>query len=91
VALREGALIVNSSQGGGSKDTWVLAPEPGAEPELELVNGATVGSFADGLDADDVNGAQSDGPDGALDPATAVAGRLAGPGADGFQQQQQQQ
>lgn len=24
VALREGALIVNSSQGGGSKDTWVL-------------------------------------------------------------------
>ncbi len=25
VALREGALIVNSSQGGGSKDTWVLA------------------------------------------------------------------
>ncbi len=26
VALREGALIVNSSQGGGSKDTWVLGP-----------------------------------------------------------------
>ena len=26
VALREGSLIVNSSQGGGSKDTWVLAP-----------------------------------------------------------------
>ncbi len=25
VALREGALIVNSSQGGGTKDTWVLA------------------------------------------------------------------
>ena len=25
VALREGSLIVNSSQGGGSKDTWVLA------------------------------------------------------------------
>ena len=24
VALREGSLIVNSSQGGGSKDTWVL-------------------------------------------------------------------
>jgi uncharacterized circularly permuted ATP-grasp superfamily protein len=29
VALREGSLIVNSSQGGGSKDTWVLADEPG--------------------------------------------------------------
>lgn len=28
VALREGSLIVNSSQGGGSKDTWVLAGEP---------------------------------------------------------------
>ncbi len=25
VALPEGELIVNSSQGGGSKDTWVLA------------------------------------------------------------------
>jgi uncharacterized circularly permuted ATP-grasp superfamily protein len=28
VALRAGSLVVNSSQGGGSKDTWVLA-EPG--------------------------------------------------------------
>jgi len=27
VALRRGSLIVNSSQGGGSKDTWVLADE----------------------------------------------------------------
>ncbi len=25
VALKEGSMIVNSSQGGGSKDTWVLA------------------------------------------------------------------
>jgi uncharacterized circularly permuted ATP-grasp superfamily protein len=25
VALREGSLVVNSSQGGGSKDTWILA------------------------------------------------------------------
>ncbi len=25
-ALREGSLVVNSSQGGGSKDTWVLRP-----------------------------------------------------------------
>lgn len=24
VALRDGSLVVNSSQGGGSKDTWVL-------------------------------------------------------------------
>jgi uncharacterized circularly permuted ATP-grasp superfamily protein len=27
VALRKGSLVVNSSQGGGSKDTWVLADE----------------------------------------------------------------
>jgi uncharacterized circularly permuted ATP-grasp superfamily protein len=26
VALKEGSLVVNSSQGGGSKDTWVLGP-----------------------------------------------------------------
>jgi len=25
VALRAGSIVVNSSQGGGSKDTWVLA------------------------------------------------------------------
>lgn len=27
VALRSGSLVVNSSQGGGTKDTWVLRPE----------------------------------------------------------------
>jgi uncharacterized circularly permuted ATP-grasp superfamily protein len=27
VALRSGSYVVNSSQGGGSKDTWVLAPK----------------------------------------------------------------
>ncbi|HEX3832321.1 MAG TPA: circularly permuted type 2 ATP-grasp protein [Solirubrobacteraceae bacterium] len=38
VALREGSMIVNSSQGGGSKDTWVLDdgdavdPAPGTLP-----------------------------------------------------------
>lgn len=31
VALREGSLVVNSSQGGGSKDTWVLGED--GEPE----------------------------------------------------------
>ncbi len=30
VALREGSYVVNSSQGGGSKDTWVLRPSSGA-------------------------------------------------------------
>jgi uncharacterized circularly permuted ATP-grasp superfamily protein len=28
VALKKGSLVVNSSQGGGSKDTWVLADNP---------------------------------------------------------------
>lgn len=28
VALRKGSLVVNSSQGGGSKDTWVIASPP---------------------------------------------------------------
>ncbi|MCR9199510.1 MAG: circularly permuted type 2 ATP-grasp protein [Planctomycetaceae bacterium] len=27
VALKKGSLVVNSSQGGGSKDTWVIAPD----------------------------------------------------------------
>ena len=27
VALKKGSLVVNSSQGGGSKDTWVLAKD----------------------------------------------------------------
>jgi len=38
VALRKGSLVVNSSQGGGSKDTWVVATVPGqvADPESTL-------------------------------------------------------
>ena len=27
VALKEGSLVVNSSQGGGTKDTWILEDE----------------------------------------------------------------
>ena len=30
VALRKGSLVVNSSQGGGSKDTWVIDNAAGA-------------------------------------------------------------
>ncbi|MEQ8834588.1 MAG: circularly permuted type 2 ATP-grasp protein [Miltoncostaeaceae bacterium] len=32
VALREGSLVVNSSQGGGSKDTWVVGEGSGHAP-----------------------------------------------------------
>jgi uncharacterized circularly permuted ATP-grasp superfamily protein len=31
VALKEGSLVVNSSQGGGTKDTWILEAEGGAD------------------------------------------------------------
>ena len=36
VALREGSLVVNSSQGGGSKDTWVLTSGPARRPWTRL-------------------------------------------------------
>jgi uncharacterized circularly permuted ATP-grasp superfamily protein len=35
VALTEGSLVVNSSQGGGIKDTWVVDLEKGDEPIME--------------------------------------------------------
>jgi uncharacterized circularly permuted ATP-grasp superfamily protein len=35
VAMRKGSLVVNSSQGGGSKDTWVLAHDPAARAGQE--------------------------------------------------------
>ena len=31
VALQEGSLVVNSSQGGGTKDTWVMLSEKGSK------------------------------------------------------------
>jgi len=33
VALKKGSLVVNSSQGGGSKDTWVFADNPATESD----------------------------------------------------------
>lgn len=41
VALPEGELIVNSSRGGGSKDTWVLAEDYEVIPEHEPVAAAS--------------------------------------------------
>jgi uncharacterized circularly permuted ATP-grasp superfamily protein len=35
VALTEGSLIVNSSQGGGSKDTWIVDGPSGWQPESQ--------------------------------------------------------
>jgi len=36
VALKKGSLVVNSSQGGGSKDTWVLSSDSGSSPESPI-------------------------------------------------------
>ena len=52
VALRKGSLVVNSSQGGGSKDTWVLRADDGralkpADVAVKGLNGkGTAGSVA---------------------------------------------
>ena len=46
VALGRGSLIVNSSQGGGSKDTWVLArPREVAQPPLESTTAHDAGEL----------------------------------------------
>ncbi|MBF6238763.1 circularly permuted type 2 ATP-grasp protein [Nocardia otitidiscaviarum] len=45
VALPDGSLVVNSSQGGGSKDTWVLAPRTSGE-QRELAGTELVGELA---------------------------------------------
>ena len=37
VALREGSMIVNSSQGGGSKDTWVLEEDSSERPDSQTL------------------------------------------------------
>jgi uncharacterized circularly permuted ATP-grasp superfamily protein len=46
VALRQGSLVVNSSQGGGSKDTWVLTPSeevPVTMQSSSMAQSATMG------------------------------------------------
>jgi uncharacterized circularly permuted ATP-grasp superfamily protein len=51
VALRRGSLVVNSSQGGGSKDTWVLREgdehlAKAADAALKGLNGKAAGGSA---------------------------------------------
>ena len=40
VALRKGSLVVNSSQGGGSKDTWVLRAGNGDDRVAQIAKSA---------------------------------------------------
>jgi uncharacterized circularly permuted ATP-grasp superfamily protein len=56
VALNEGSLLVNSSQGGGSKDTWVLAAKK-STVEHELAGpGLATNSTVDGFGKESANG-----------------------------------
>ncbi|WP_046771095.1 circularly permuted type 2 ATP-grasp protein [Jiangella alkaliphila] len=97
VALPEGSLIVNSSQGGGSKDTWVLASP--ARPE-EPAGPAAGGESSAVLAGSDLTEPEADLPAGAGAPGLGdhVDGRrpLAvppdiGPSEPPREQQQQQQ
>ncbi len=45
VALTKGSLVVNSSQGGGSKDTWIVDSNPGPEPAQAQGQTQTDGSI----------------------------------------------
>ena len=81
VALVEGSRVVNSSQGGGSKDTWVLAPRAAAR-DRELVAAEVVRSLP------------RPRPDPVLDAAPRLAQHQtqpAKPQEEQTQQQQQQQ
>jgi uncharacterized circularly permuted ATP-grasp superfamily protein len=59
VALVEGSLVVNSSQGGGSKDTWVLAGErrPAADAARPQVDRRERARLA-GMDHSNADGVQ---------------------------------
>ncbi len=46
VALKKGSLVVNSSQGGGSKDTWVLAETGGEDHDTVAAHGFTTAPAA---------------------------------------------
>ena len=84
VALRRGSLIVNSSQGGGSKDTWVLSghvTETGTFTPVEVTSTAEIPVITDEmLDA----GVERD-----LD--SLIVGPFEDPAPEQQQQQQQQQ
>jgi uncharacterized circularly permuted ATP-grasp superfamily protein len=69
VARREGSLIVNSSQGGGSKDTWIVERPLNVEMPI-VVAGATAPTVAPLVL---VGSAEDDGAEGApVEPATPM-------------------
>lgn len=85
VALAEGQLVVNSSQGGGSKDTWVVGTAAGTGGTAETEGGYEPRAVA-GLVADQASNLASLPAPHAPDHSEEDA-----PRADQQQQQQQQQ
>jgi uncharacterized circularly permuted ATP-grasp superfamily protein len=70
VALKKGSLVVNSSQGGGSKDTWVLADAPASE-NAEVLEFPTQSASSNGsLSATQVE------PACAVEPCSRVSARV---------------
>lgn len=93
VALRRGSLIVNSSQGGGSKDTWVLSghlTETGTFQPISVATTAEIPVITDEMLADgDGEGPPGQPQEPALD--ALVVGPIENPAPEQQQQQQQQQ
>jgi uncharacterized circularly permuted ATP-grasp superfamily protein len=48
VALKDGSLVVNSSQGGGTKDTWILEADPASFIPLETQSQSQSATVAEG-------------------------------------------
>jgi uncharacterized circularly permuted ATP-grasp superfamily protein len=85
VALRRGSLVVNSSQGGGSKDTWVLSglvSETGTFHPIVL-------STPDGTTSD--RAARDGAATETTAPVEPLSGLVVGPWEDSAPEQQQQQ
>jgi hypothetical protein len=85
VALPEGSLVVNSSQGGGSKDTWVLASRTSVA-DRELAAAEVVRSLPE-----TAKGSKAEnGSDGSSQQRQQQQSQPPRP-SDGSQQSQQQQ
>ncbi len=83
VALVEGSRVVNSSQGGGSKDTWVLASSRAAAADRELGAAEVVRSLPKSM-TDPLDGSAQSNGEHSQETAPPKKGKQK-------QQQQQQQ
>jgi hypothetical protein len=86
VALPEGSLVVNSSQGGGSKDTWVLASRTSVA-DRELAAAEVVRS----LPKTSKGSKAENGSDGSSQQQQQQQSQVVRPATGSSQQQQQQQ